>query len=261
MKKLLLIMLSLLLCVPLAVAEGGMTIPVGTAEPPLTDAPAPEPTPTPYFAPNAVPTATPMPTPVVLPDDPFMTHAIEIAYRIELLAENNRFLWATGAYGVTEEMIESVSFGEHIMPSRIFHVSGDALAQALYSGAGGNAAATATDLTLDFTRPELRRDLVESLPQMLWGVREESELYLLMILSRCKIFASPDTEGCGFFIMLYEGGAPVMLPWYAEGGAVSLAAMFLPDDELEACMTAEEVSAWFAGRGMPPVAFEEVKTR
>ncbi len=236
-----LIRLLLALCVLL------LSIPAALAEPVPTD------TPTPYVMQNAIPTASLMPTAAPVEEDAFLSHAVEIAHRISVLAANPHAMAHLWFEPMNEAILDELRTGDHTKPQRIFHVSGEELIRALY-GPEDDAAAR-----LDFTRPELRRDLVESLPDMLLGRREIFDLQVLHYLARYKTFAETDVEGCGFFIMLYGEDTPVVLPWYTERGAASIAAFFMPDDELKACTDAEAVSAWFAGKGLPAVRFEEIK--
>lgn len=203
-----------------------------------------------YAAPS---TPTPAPTPELPPlrDDPMLQHVVEIAYRIDILAENERFMARYG-YGVlSPERIETLSYGDHARPARLFHLNGETLFAALHAGADPAE-------MLDFSRPELQRDLVDELPQILWGRREDTELSVLSVLSRCKIFAMDDVSGCGVYILLYKDAAPVLVTWYAGPGCAEVAAYFLPDAELADADDANAVSSWFVSKGMPPVIFEEV---
>lgn len=242
MKRILLLVCVLLLALP-ALAEEA----VPTAEP------TPSPTPNSiveggYEAP-ATPTPVPTPEPPPLRDDPVLLHIVEIAHRIDILAENERFMSYT--IYASEEEIEAVAYGSHVRPARVFHLNGQTLIDALYAGADPSQ-------MLDFTRPELRRDLVGELPEHLWGLREDAQISLLSHLARYKVFALPGAQGCGVFFMLYEDASPVMVTWEAYNDCMSTAAFFMPDEGLAAVTNAEELSSWFAGKGMPEVRFEEV---
>lgn len=202
---------------------------------------------------NAPATPTPVPTPELPPlrDDPMLQNVVEIAQRIDILAENEMFM-SYYTYGMVDDaQIEAVSYGDHTRPARAFHLSGQTLIDGLYAGA-------VEANMLDFTRPELLDDLVSELPELLWGRREETELSLLTMLARYKVFAMEEAEGCGLFFLLYEDGVPVLVTWFAGNGCVNAGAWFMPDEQLAAVTTAEELSAWFAGMGMPTVSFEEV---
>ena len=63
------------------------------------------------------------------------------------------------------------------------------------------------------------------------------------------IFAA-NLEGSGFYLLLYDRAAPVLVSWYAERGAVGMCASVLPFDDLSACATAEEATAWFSAHGV-----------
>lgn len=244
MKKLLICVMLMLCCALGAQAE----------------AIAEEPTPSPTRVPDmiAVPegtareTATPRPTDAPLPEDPFMAHAIEISRRIELLARSRSFLFHYEFSNLTWEQIDDLTRGDHPNPVRIFEMTGDAMLTAL------SAAAPEGSVMPDLSRVELRRDLVSDLPEMLMTELTFDEQSLLYTLWRVKVFACADAEGCGLMTLLYEDAVPVLVMWYADRGAVSMSACFMPDDVLAACTTAEQVAEWFASRGLPEAAFREV---
>lgn len=203
-----------------------------------------------YTAP-AAPTPAPTPEPPPLRDDPMLQNVVEIAQRIDILAKSELFMLQY-TYGIaSQEQIDKVSYGDHTRPAKVFHLKGQTLIDALYAGAE-------PDQMLDFTRPELLRDLVGELPEILWGRREEIELSILSVLSRYKVFALEGAQGCGLFFLLYEEAAPIMVTWNAERGCVDAAAFFMPDDDLAAVNDVEALSAWFSAMGMPSVTFEEV---
>ena len=224
------------------------------AVPALAEDAAPTPTPDSvvagYQAP-ATPTPTPAPELPPLRDDPMLQHVVEIAHRIDILAENERFMYYYTYEEVSREQIEAVSWGSHARPAKAYHLDGQTLIDALYAGADASQ-------LLDFTRPELMGDLVGELPEILWGRREESELSLLALLARYKVFALEREAGCGLFLLLYEDASPVLVTWKAYNGCVEAAAVFMPDAELAAAADCQAASAWFASKGMPVVAFEEV---
>lgn len=197
-------------------------------------------------------TRTPRPTDAPLPADPFMANAIEIARRIDLLAESELFIYTWDYSGATQKQLEAISRGDHTNPVRVFQMTGEAMLSAL------SAVAPEGAVLPDLNRVELRRDLVTALPDMLLGDRTDEALSLLHLLWRYKVFAS-DAQGCGLMLMLYEDATPIALTWYADQGAVSIAACFMPDEALEGCRSAEEAAAWFAGKGLPAAAFEEVE--
>lgn len=239
----LMFLLGMILTLP-AVAEEVVVSPTPTATP-KSDSVAEG-----YIAP-ATPTPVPTPEPPPLRDDPLLINAVEIAHRIDILAENELFLRYNFSQAVTNEIIEAVSYGDHARPAHAYYLDGQALIDALYAGADPSQIP-------DFTRVELLRDLVDGLPELLWGRRESVEMYALSAFSRYKVFAQPGAQGCGLFLMLYEEASPVLVTWQAYNDCVDVAAFFMPDATLAAAADAEMVSAWFAGKGLPVVAFEEV---
>ncbi len=240
MKKLLML-LCMLLLIPSVCAEEADSVPSPTPNSIVEGG---------YAAP-ATPTPVPTPEPPPLRDDPMLQNVVEIAQRIDILAENERFM-NRFTYGmVTREQIEALSYGDHTRPVQAYHLSGQVLINALHAGADPVQ-------RLDFTRLELRWDLVNELPEILWGRREEMDLAVLSVLARYKVFALEGASGCGLFFLLYEEAAPVLVTWAAEEDCVCAAAFFMPDEALAAVQDAETLSAWFADAGMPSVAFEEV---
>lgn len=237
MKRILTLVCALLLALP-AFAEEAAPTPTSNSVAEGYTAPA---------------TPTPAPTPELPPlrDDPMLLNVVEIAHRLDILAENDLFRSYYVAATVEESVLESVTYGDHTRPAHVYHLDGQALIDGLYAGAEPSAIP-------DFTRVELRRDLVGELPELLWGSRESSELYVLTLLARYKVFAQPGAEGCGLFFLVYEDASPVMVTWEAYNDCVDVAAFFMPDDNLAAAADAEDVSAWFAGMGFPVVPFEEV---
>ncbi len=198
-------------------------------------------------------TPTPAPTPELPPlrDDPVLLHIVEIAHRIDILAESKLFTSYVIGDAATQEQIDRVSRGDHTRPEKVFHLDGNNLIAALFAGAD-------PAMIPDFTRTELLDDLVGELPELLWGRREETELYLLSNYARYKIFALEGAQGCGLFVLLYKDAVPVVVTWTAYNDCMKLAAFFMPDDALAAATDAEAVAAWFASAGMPEVHFEEV---
>lgn len=239
MKKLLVLLILALLALP-ALAEEASPTPA-----PTTDSMAEG-----YTAPI---TPAPAPTPELPPlrDDPMLQNVVEIAHRIDLLAESKLFRSHFVAYTVPGEVVDKITYGDHTRPEKVYHLNGQAFIEALYQGADASQIP-------DFTRVELRRDLVGELPEHFWGQRAAEELYVLSVLSRYKVFALPGAEGCGVFFLLYQEASPVMVTWEAYNDCVGVSAFFMPDEALAAVTNAEELSAWFAGFGMPMVVFEEV---
>ena len=228
----------------------GFAIAEETPVPTPTSVPAvlaqPDATPKPYATP------TPRPTEAPLPEDVFFANVVEIARRIDLLAESRRFMQYVNGYMTSDDVLSAVTRGDHTNPIRCWQVDGLELARALTAN-GAQAA-----LPLDLSRQEILQVMVDSLPQLMLVDRTSEELSLISVLSRYKAFACEGVEGCGLLILQYEDATPVAVSWYETAGAVKASAQFLPDPDLEACETAEAVSAWFAGLGLPPVAFEEV---
>ena len=247
MKKLVLMLLALLLCAAAAVAW---------AEAP-TATPAPTPVPDIIAQPEGfrrpTVTATPRPEDAPLPEDPFIGHTVEIARRMDLLTKSSVYFNYFNRNGVSQERWEAVSRGDHTTPVRIFSLDGEALRMALTGGQPENSP------WFDLSREELRRDMVTSLPDVMYVGMDAEDVRTCRLLARYKVYAADVPDGCGLLVLLYEDAVPVVSPWYSNAGAVCVCAFLMPDEALEACRTAEDVSAWFAGLNMPVVTFEEVE--
>lgn len=246
MKKLLLLVLALLLCTGAAWAENAAP----------TATPAPTPVPDMIAQPDAtrrpIQTATPRPDDAPLPEDPFIANAIEIARRTDLLTKSSTYYAYCNRSGATPERWEKVSRGDHTTPVRIFSLDGEALRMALTGGQPENSP------WFDLSREELRSDMVTSLADVMYTGMDAEDVRACRAQARYKVYASELPDSCGLLILLYEDAVPVVSPWYANEGAVCVCAFMMPDEALEACRTAEDVAAWFAGLNMPEVTFEEV---
>lgn len=272
MKKLL---LAALLCLTLTSAQALTPTVTPTAAPQETPAPAQTAeaveTPAPTRVPDmiAVPegekrplaTRTPRPTDAPLPEDPFMANAVEIARRIDLLAESSLFIVYWDGSGTSLSQRKAISRGDHTNPVAAYEMTGESMLAALTAHMSAQISAQPDLPQPDLSRPEIRRDLVTALPDMLLADLPEDELDLIRTLWRYKVFADDRPDGCGLMFLLYEDATPVAITWYTERGAVNMSACFMPDEALEACRNAQEVAAWFSGKGLPAVAFEEVTWR
>lgn len=249
MKKLLLF-LALLLSIMLCGAALAETMPV-------TPTPAPTQVPEMIAQPDAtrrpIATATPRPADAPLPEDVFIGNAVEIARRMDMLAKSGVFYTYCNRSYASEELWDATTRGDHTTPVRIYSLSGDALVAALTAGAPEGSS------LLDLTRTDLRRDLVSSLPDMMFIGRDSEEVSLIQGLGRYKVFAADIPEGCGILVLQYEDAVPIVCYWYTDRGAVSISAFFLPDETLAACACPEDVAAWFQTLGLPTAAFEEVE--
>ena len=91
------------------------------------------------------------------------------------------------------------------------------------------------------------------------GIMGESMCENIVKKHNDKVFACDRGEEFGAMFLMYDNAVPILLVWYSDAGAVAISASFLPDDALNACASAEEVSAWLTTRGLPRVAVEEVQ--
>lgn len=243
MRKLFMIVLVLLTVL--------MASSVACAEAVTTPAPAPTRIPDLVAVPEGerrpVVTATPRPSDAPLPEDPFMSHVVELSRRIDLLAKSSVFRYNEW---LDDELTAELTAGDHTNPVRAFVLDGAKLSEALFAGMDAS-------VRPDLTRVELRRDLVSTVPGILLTNMENDKLQIITTLQRYKVFAS-DVTGSGLIVLLYEDAVPILLTWYSDCGAVSLSASFMPDEDLVNCHNAADISEWFASSGLPEVSFEEV---
>ncbi len=244
MKKMLLPLMLMLLLASAALAESPTPTPTATPVPDLIAQPD--------ATPRPITTATPRPADAPLPEDVFIGHAIELARRVDMLAESSVYFTYNNLANVSEECWELVSRGDHTTPSRIFSLSGEALHQVLTGGDEQSAT------WFDLSRPELRRDMVHALISMMQMKLDSDAHMATSFLARAKVFVWDGPDSCGFLVLLYEDAVPAVISWYSDQGALQMSAYLLPDEALEACVSAEDVAAWFESWNMPRVTFEEV---
>lgn len=243
------------LTILMALLLAGLLCGVVAAEEEVTPTPVPEMIAQPEATRQPIATATPRPADAPLPEDTFLGNAVEIARRLGMLAESEPFFTYCNRSGATREMWDDISRGDHTMPDRIFALDCETLLMGLTNGNPESAP------WFELSRVELRRDMVSTLPEMMFIGMDKEVVNCIKMMGRYKVYAPTDgsyQDGAGLLVMLYDGGTPIVLWWYADRGAVSISAFFLPNEMLEACTTADDVSAWFASLNMPLVPFEEV---
>ncbi|MBQ2952699.1 MAG: hypothetical protein IJE07_04010 [Clostridia bacterium] len=247
MKKIVLMILALLLCVAVAQAED------------VTPTATPSPTPVPDIIAQpekeerrVTTTATPRPADAPLPEDEFIANVVEIARRMDMLTKSSVYYNYCNRSGATWTRWQALTRGDHTTPVRILSLDGESLRMALTGGEPENSP------WFDLGRQELRQDMVTSLPDVMYVGMDSDDVSTCRSLARYKVYASDMPDDCGLLILLYEDAVPIVSPWYSNEGAVCVCAFLMPDEVLEACQTPEDVSAWFAGLGMPEVSFEEV---
>lgn len=85
---------------------------------------------------------------------------------------------------------------------------------------------------------------VLTLPQRLAARQGAETLAAVSSVQTGMLLAEPEAAGAGVFILLYEAAVPVLVSWYAQNGAVSMSAMFVPDEGLAAQTSARAVEVW-----------------
>jgi len=108
------------------------------------------------------------------------------------------------------------------------------------------------DAALDpVAQQELLSKMASSVVLQLVSYKGAATLAAVNSMMTGEIFARQGAQGHGVIILLYEDATPAAVSWRAENDAVSMTAMFLPDEDLAACESAQAVADWFAAREIP----------
>lgn len=130
------------------------------------------------------------------------------------------------------------------MPSAVYYVTGETL---LAGFIGDNP---------DYTDTPEQRRVIQLMPQRI--LMEQQDTYgkqMLNQMARSTQYPKPDGEPeMGMYIALYADALPMMSFWISDGTVNEMYCTPVLSDELAACKSAEEVTAWFAAQQMPELA-------
>ena len=98
--------------------------------------------------------------------------------------------------------------------------------------------------------------MIQLMPQRI--LMEQQDTYgkqMLNQMARSTQYPKPDGEPeMGMYIALYADALPMMSFWISDGTVNDMYCTPVLSDELAACKSAEEVTAWFAAQQMPELA-------
>ena len=98
--------------------------------------------------------------------------------------------------------------------------------------------------------------MLQLMPQRI--LMEQQDTYgkqMLNQMARSTQYPKPDGEPeMGMYIALYSDALPMMSFWISDGTVNEMYCTPVLSDELAACKSAEEVTAWFAAQQMPELA-------
>lgn len=182
-----------------------------------------------------------------LAENPLADKAVELVQRMDALAGNATYracISVTG--GEMGRMVDAFAAGDHDQPRMMVAVDISEFTELVM----GQVATF--DAALDpVAQEELLSKMASSVVLQLVSARGASTLAAVNSMMTGTIFAMEGEEARGVYLLLYENATPAAVSWTAKSGAVSMTAMFLPDDDLAACSSAQAVDDWFTARDVP----------
>lgn len=177
-----------------------------------------------------------------LAENPLAEKAVELVQRMDALAGSTAYRACIGVTGgEMGRMVDAFAAGEHDQPRMVVAVDVSPFAALIMD-----------QVTLDsVAREELLGKMASAMVMQLVSARGTSTLAAVNSMMTGTIFAMEGEKARGIFLLLYENATPAAVSWTAKNGAVSMTAMFLPDDDLAACSSAQAVDDWFAARDVP----------
>lgn len=178
-----------------------------------------------------------------------ISHMLELCQRVDILLRSDRIV--TDLVGdtdaaITEEqkIVNRLRAGNRTMPSAVYYVTGETL---LAGFIGDNP---------DYTDTPEQRRVIQLMPQRI--LMDQQDTYgkqMLNQMARSTQYPKPDGEPeMGMYIALYSDALPMMSFWISDGTVNDMYCTPVLSDELAACKSAEEVTAWFAAQQMPELA-------
>lgn len=172
-----------------------------------------------------------------------ISHMLELCQRVDILLRSDRIV--TDLVGdtdtaITEEqkIVNRLRAGNRTMPSAVYYVTGETL---LAGFIGDNP---------DYTDTPEQRRVLQLMPQ-----QDTYGKQMLNQMARSTQYPKPDGEPeMGMYIALYADALPMMSFWISDGTVNEMYCTPVLSDELAACKSAEEVTAWFAAQQMPELA-------
>lgn len=175
-----------------------------------------------------------------------MGHLIELTQRVDVLLRSDRMVSdnvSVSENAISEEhmLLTRLRKGERTMPSAVYAISQEEMEAKLI---GDNPDYTATTSQVMVMTDVIRSVLTEKMSEY------EYELTSEMARATNYLLAPGEDEVC-VCIVLYDEALPMLVDWYTEDGVVTMGAYPLFDEDLAACTTPEEVTAWFVAQELP----------
>lgn len=184
-----------------------------------------------------------------LAESDLLDQAISLVQRMDALAGNATYRACISVSGgEMGRMVDEFAAGDHDQPRLVIAVDISEFTEQVM----GQVAAF--DAALDpVTREELLSKMANSVVLQMVSAKGVNTLAAVNSMTTGAIFAREGEETRGMYLLLYESATPAAVSWTARNGAVSMTAMFLPDNELAACQSAQAVDDWFTARDVPVV--------
>lgn len=184
-----------------------------------------------------------------LAESDLAAQAISLVQRMDALAGNAAYRACISVSGgEMGRMVEEFAAGDHDQPRLVVAADIGGFTELMLE----QVAASGAELD-SVAREELVSKMSNAMVMQLVGSKGVNTLAAVNSMITGTIFAREGEEAQGVYILLYESATPAAVSWTARNGAVSMTAMFLPDDELAACQSAQAVEEWFAARDVPVV--------
>lgn len=170
-------------------------------------------------------------------ENTILRYAVELGRKLDALAEDEEI---AAQYTYNEEtlaIIRAYGAGDHNVPMQVQAIVLDDLLPLMQAEVEGLP---------DAAMRQIQNMLPNIVKQSMISAYGVNTLVASSIVRSETTFAAPDAEGQGLWVMIYEDAAPVGIAWYAENGAVHMAAAFLPEDALlstELAITTRVVAA------------------
>ena len=144
-----------------------------------------------------------------------------LAAELDALAENEAYIKELSLEEQVVDMILGWGAGNHDTPARVLMLDFSMFMGALVQEIPAEAP--------EAGRVMLHRSLGQVLLQAATNAGGADMVAASAVARTTTTFAAPVLNDSGVFLLLYEDATPVGVSWYAEEGAVSMTAVFLPD--------------------------------
>lgn len=171
--------------------------------------------------------------------------AVELAQRIDVLAENDAFLEVMFGSDKLADKVREIADGEH----------GQQYTMMVNVDLTGAVASMMESLAVDveisdpIVSEEIAKRLETAILFQAIAAQGAETMAIANSITAGTMFATDEKPGEGIYLIFYGEHTPVAVTWAVENGAASLSAMFVPVPELQACTTLQQVVEWLASIG------------